>query len=144
MAKDQDDLFEVRVGKPRADRGRGATPRALRSFEGQIMHAVAKAGGDPRRIGKGCRSAAKGKARNGRFNARGRGAKVIRTLPRDTGWSFNKATGMRMRMRRVVVKARFVKLKGPRSRAGYRANATSSSSSMRKWTSNASPGWIGT
>jgi type IV secretory pathway VirD2 relaxase len=91
----------------------------MRSFERQIMHAVAKAGGDPRRIGKGRLSAAKGKARNGRFNARGRGAKVMRTLPRDTGWSFDKATGMRMRMRRVVVKARFVKLKGPGSRASY-------------------------
>ena len=73
------------------------------------MHAVAKAGGDPRRIGKGRLSPAKGKARNGRFNARGRGAKVMRSLPRDTGWSFDTATGMRMRMRRrrggLVVKA---------------------------------------
>jgi type IV secretory pathway VirD2 relaxase len=119
MAKDQDDLFEVRVGKPRADRGDGSTRRAARSFERQIMHAVAKAGGDPRRIGKGRLPASKGKARNGRFNARGRGAKVMRTLARDTGWSFDKATGMRMRMRRVVVKARFVKLKGPGSRASY-------------------------
>jgi len=93
MAKDQDDLFEVRVGRPRADRGDSSTRRAARSFERQIMHAVAKAGGDPRRIGKGRLSAAKGKARNGRFNARGRGAKVMRTLPRDTGWSFNNATG---------------------------------------------------
>ena len=119
MANDQDDLFELRVGRPRADRGDSSTRRATRSFERQVMHAVAKAGGDPRRIGKGRLSPAKGKARNGRFNARGRGAKVMRTLPRDMGWSFDTATGMRMRMRRVVLKARFVKLKGPGSRASY-------------------------
>ena len=58
-------------------------------------------------------------ARNGRYNAHGRGAKVMRSLPRDTGWKFHAASGQRMRMRRVVVKARYVKLKGVQSRAGY-------------------------
>ena len=121
MADDQGDLFRIRVGKPRSDgeRSARATRRAARSFERQIMQAVAKAGGDPKRIGRSRSTGGKSGPKNGRYNARGRGAKVMRTLPRETGWKFDAGTGQRMRMRRVVVKARFVKLKGPGSRAGY-------------------------
>ena len=50
---------------------------------------------------------------------RGRGAKGDADLTRDTGWKFDRASGQRVRMRRVIVKARYVKLKGPQSRAGY-------------------------
>ena len=118
MARDQDDLFEVKIAPPKAERGRvsGRAARRALSFERQVIAAVARAGGDPRRIGK----PRNGKtARNGRYNAHGRGAKVMRTLPRDTGWKFDAHSGQRMRMRRVVVKARYVKLKGVQSRAGY-------------------------
>ncbi len=83
------------------------------------MNAVARAGGDPRRIGKSSPAGSKTKPRNGRFNAHGRGAKVVRTLPRDNGWKFDASSGQRLRMRRVIVKARVVKLKGPGSRASY-------------------------
>lgn len=76
---------------------------------------MAKAGGDPKRVGK----AGGTRPKNGRYNARGRGAKIVRTFPRENGWKFEAGTGARTRMRRVVVKARFVKLKGPGSRAGY-------------------------
>ena len=79
------------------------------------MRAVGKAGGDPKRFG----SRGGNGPRTGRYNARGRGAKVMRTLQRNTGWKFDAATGQRMRMRRVIVKARYVKIKGPQSRAGY-------------------------
>jgi len=43
----------------------------------------------------------------------------MRTLQRDTSWKFDSASGQRARMRRVIVKARYVKFKGPQSRAGY-------------------------
>ena len=91
----------------------------MRSFERQIMQAVAKAGGDPKRIGKPRYGGGKAKARNGRFNAHGRGAKAVRTSPRDNGWKFNDSSAQRMRMRRVIVKVRVVKLRGPESRASY-------------------------
>jgi hypothetical protein len=45
------------------------------------MNAVARAGGDPKRVGKPRPASSKAKPRNGRFNAHGRGAKVVRTLP---------------------------------------------------------------
>ena len=116
MATDDKD-FRVKPGRPRADKsGRGA--RKALSFERRVMVAVAKAGGDPKRIGKGLGGGKKG-ARNGRYNAHGRGAKVMRSLPRDPGWKFDHASGQRLRMRRVIVKARYVKLKGPASRASY-------------------------
>ncbi len=117
MPNDQDDLFEIRVGKPRAERSSRSGKRAALSFQRQVLNAVAKAGGNPKRIGK---TPAHGtRPKSGRFNARGRGAKIVRTFPRDNGWKFDAGTGTRMRMRRVVVKARFVKLKGPGSRAAY-------------------------
>lgn len=83
------------------------------------MNAMVRAGGDPKRTGKPHPASGKAKPRNGRFNAHGRGAKVVRTLPRDNGWKFDASSGQRMRMRRVIVKARVVKLKGPGSRASY-------------------------
>ena len=116
MAKDEND-FRVRLGKPRADRG-GRGARKASSFERQVMVAVAKAGGDPKRIGKAPRGGGKA-PRNGRYNAHGRGAKVMRSLPRDPGWKFDHTSGQRMRMRRVIVKARYVKLRGSQSRASY-------------------------
>lgn len=117
MSDDQYDLFEPKMGKPRADTGRSA--RHVSSFHRQVMQAVAKAGGDPRRLAKGPSARADGKPRTGRFNARGRGAKIVKTFPTDNSWKFDASSRLRMRMRRVVVKARVVRLKGPQSRAGY-------------------------
>ena len=119
MPNDRDDLFEIRVGKPRAERGSRSGKRAALSFERLVMNAIAKAGGDPRRLGKVQRASGKARPKTGRFNARGRGAKIVRTFPRDNGWKFDAGSGTRMRRRRVVVKARFVKFKGPSSRAAY-------------------------
>ena len=49
---------------------------------------------------------------SGRFNARGRGAKIAAVLPRGSGWSVDRGTGLKVRPRRVAVKARVVKLAG--------------------------------
>ncbi|MER9477727.1 DUF3363 domain-containing protein, partial [Mesorhizobium sp. M0520] len=49
---------------------------------------------------------------SGRFNARGRGGKLAAELPRDGGGWKQDGNGVRFRSRRVVVKARVVKLPG--------------------------------
>ena len=71
MAAGDPDDFRIRLGRSR-NRGTRINRRA-RSFLGQVKVAVRKAGGDPNRIdelsGRG----------SGRFNARGRGAKVVAT-----------------------------------------------------------------
>lgn len=115
MARDDDTGFEPRVGRSRP-RGSGHGRKPV-SFLQRITREVTRAGGDPRRIGlaKGVRS---GGARTGRFNARGRGARVVATFPRQSGWSRPEG-GMRFRARRVIVKARVVKLRGGKSRAAY-------------------------
>jgi type IV secretory pathway VirD2 relaxase len=114
MSRDDENDFEPRLGRIGNRRERG--PRPPPSFRQQVMRAVARAGGDPRRIGStgGTRV---GGARSGRFNARGRGAKLAATFPRESGWSFDREAGMRFRSRRVTVKARVVKMRGQQSQA---------------------------
>ncbi len=56
--------------------------------------------------------------RSGRFNARGRGAKVAASIPRDGGGWSRDGSGVRFRARRVVVKARVVKLNRQGARGG--------------------------
>ena len=107
MARDEDS-FRIRPGKVR-DRGGarlrpgriGGPRRRPTSFLGEVQQAIRRAGGDPNRLpGSGGRS--------GRFNARGRGAKVVASFARGgEGWSQN-GSGVRFRARRVVVKARVV------------------------------------
>jgi type IV secretory pathway VirD2 relaxase len=81
------------------------------------MQAVTKAGGDPRRVGIPVARASAPSKTNGRFNARGRGARIVAGFPRDSGWQFDAGTGMRFRARRVVVKARVVKMRGSDNQA---------------------------
>ena len=94
MAADDTDDFRIRVGRSRS-RGTRVDRRA-RSFVGQVNIAVRKAGGDPNRIagvaGKG----------SGRFNARGRGAKVVGGFPKDGGGWSRYGSGIGSRSRRVV------------------------------------------
>jgi hypothetical protein len=117
MASDDDD-FRIRMGR---SRGRGTrVSRRARSFVGQVNIAVRKAGGDPNRIagvaGKG----------SGRFNERGRGAKIVAGFPRERdGWSKD-ANGTRFRSRRVVVKARVVKLNPQRGARGPKMRGVAS------------------
>jgi len=115
MSRDDDIDFTPRVGRPRARSGNPV--RRPQSFTQQVMQAVAKAGGDPRRIAKPGGARARAPTKTGRFNARGRGAKFAATIPRDSGWKFDSDTGMRFRARRVIVKARVVKMRGSDSQA---------------------------
>lgn len=115
MTDEDGDTFNVRPGAPRS-RGSSGKPRL--TFRRQLEMAIRKAGGDPRRIG---RPAARG---SGRFNARGRGAKVVATFPKEgSGWKSH--DGMRFRSRRVIVKARVVKLNTQRAGRGGRGFGTS-------------------
>ncbi len=105
MAQDND-LFELIIGRPRSGGGEVVASRA------SILRGVARAGGNPRRLQSAVPVAAKQAPRTGRFNARGRGAKIAASLPRHSGWSIQHGTGLRVRSRRVTVKARIVKLAG--------------------------------
>ena len=84
MARDESENFRVRPGRFRSG-GTHINPRT-QPFLKQIHIAVRKAGGDPSRIGAGAQSGGRRKGgSSGRFNARGRGAKVVASLPREGG-----------------------------------------------------------
>jgi len=110
MTRDDSENFRIRPGRSR-NRGARINPRT-QPFLKQVQIAVRKAGGDPRRIGSGARSGGgREGGRTGRFNARGRGAKVVASFApqgADGGWQRDSAG--RFRARRVVVKARVVRL----------------------------------
>lgn len=87
--------------------------KPAQSFVTSVQIAVRRAGGDTGRIGKTSASGERTRKANGRFNARGRGAGVAASLPRQpSDWQRDGAG--RFRVRRVVVKARVVKLNTPR------------------------------
>jgi len=102
-----DDRFEPRVGRSRRDSARA--PRA-RDMRGRVLEQVARRGGNLRDGGP--KLAGTQTPSSGRFNARGRGAKIAAVLPRGSGWSFDRGSGLKVRPRRVAVKARVVKLAG--------------------------------
>ncbi|MER8388341.1 DUF3363 domain-containing protein [Mesorhizobium sp. M1380] len=105
MADRDSDRFQVRAGRMR--HGAPINSRTL-PFVRQVEIAIRKQGGNPNRLG-GSGRAGKG---SGRFNARGRGGKVAAALPKDGGGWKQDSNGARFRSRRVVVKARVVKLPG--------------------------------
>jgi type IV secretory pathway VirD2 relaxase len=110
VANGDSDRFQVRTGRTRRSRA-PVNPRTL-PFVRQVEIAIRKQGGNPYRIGA---SAGKG---SGRFNARGRGGKVAAGLPKvGSGWRQD-GNGIRFRSRRVVVKARVVKLPGRTKASG--------------------------
>jgi type IV secretory pathway VirD2 relaxase len=123
MAKDDQDDFRIRPGRVRGTRTR-VNPRDL-PFIRQVELAVRKQGGNPNRIGRAAPAGAgrKGEGSSGtsrgtgRFNARGRGAKVLAGLLRNGGGWQRDSIG-RFCARRVVVKAQFVKF---RSQGGSRS-----------------------
>lgn len=102
MADRDDDSFRIKPGRLKS-RGARANLHS-KPFLTQVKIAVRKAGGNPDRIG--------GESGNGggRFNARGRGAKLAPFFPKDGGGWTRDGGGTRFRSRRVVVKARVVKL----------------------------------
>jgi hypothetical protein len=110
MARDESEQFRVRPGRSRSS-GARISPRT-QPFAKQLEIAIRKARGDPRWIslGPGSGSAREG-GRTGRFNARGRGAKVVALLHREGGQGdWQRDSAGRFRARRVVVKARVVRL----------------------------------
>lgn len=106
MAQD-DDQFELKLGRMRSTKAR----RSARSLQSQIIGRIGRAGGDVRRVGAKSASAKP----SGRFNARGRGARLGLRLGDPSGWSVDRTSGMRVRARRVMVKARVVKLAGAKA-----------------------------
>lgn len=111
MAQDGD-RFEPRLGRSRRDMVRA--PTTLRTA---LMGRIARAGGNPRRLPSALpqvptQSAPSSSPSPGRFNARGRGAKIAATFPRGSGWSLDRQSGARVRPRRATVKVRIVKAKG--------------------------------
>jgi hypothetical protein len=116
MVTDQSDDFHVRPGGVRSGGTRINSRGNVRSqpFLKQVQVAVRRAGGDPNRIGR--EGAGREGRISGRFNARGRGAKLVPLFLReghDGGWQQDSSG--RFRSRRVAVKARIVKL-NPRGR----------------------------
>ena len=93
------------------------------SFVKQVEFAVRKAGGNPNRIG--WRGEWPEREGSGRFNARGRGAKVVASFPKDGG-GWQRDSAGRFRSRRVVVKARVVKLNPQRGSRGPKMRGTTS------------------
>ena len=109
MAQDED-RFEPRLGRSRRD-----TVRAPTTLRTALMGRVARAGGNPRRLPSALPRVPAQPAPSsspGRFNARGRGAKIAASFPRGSGWSFDRQSGARVRPRRVTVKVRIVKANG--------------------------------
>jgi type IV secretory pathway VirD2 relaxase len=104
-----DDRFEPRLGRSRRDTVRAPTLRTA------LMSRVARAGGNPRRLPSAVPGASAQRVPSsspGRFNARGRGAKIAAGFPRGSGWSFDRQSGARVRPRRATVKVRIVKATG--------------------------------
>jgi type IV secretory pathway VirD2 relaxase len=126
MARDDSENFRVRPGRSRS--GGARVNGRTQPFLKQVQIAVRKAGGDPRRIGSGARSSgAREGGKTGRFNARGRGAKAVASFARqggNGGWQRDSAG--RFRARRVVVKARVVRLNLQRGARGPKMRATMS------------------
>lgn len=120
-SKDSDD-FRIRPGRPRS-RGTRVRSRNL-SFVQEVQAAVRKAGGNPNRIGRaGGLGAGRKGGGGGRFNAHGRGARALASFPRDSGGWQRDSIG-RFRSRRVVVKARVVKLAAQRGSRGPKMRGT--------------------
>jgi type IV secretory pathway VirD2 relaxase len=112
MSKDESRDFRPHLGKPSGQR-----PKGPRTTTALILRSVAEQGGDLRRLLHPRRE----RKPSGRFNARGRGRKAAAALEGHGGWEFYADTsdsgGMRFRARRVIVKARVIKLKGVESQA---------------------------
>jgi type IV secretory pathway VirD2 relaxase len=125
MAGNDADDFRIKPGRSRTQRTR------VRShdlpFLQQVKAAVRKAGGNPNRIGRGSGSAGSRKGEGGgRFNAHGRGARVVASFPRDGGEWSRDGKGARFRSRRVVVKARVVKFNPQRGSRGPKMRGAAS------------------
>ena len=112
---DDENRFEPRLGRPGKGRGRAGRQRSLQS---QLIGRIARSGGDWRRASSSFSPA----RQSGRFNARGRGSKFSGAMAAPSGWSVDRISGMRVRARRVMVKARVVKLSGAKAASAVQAH----------------------
>jgi type IV secretory pathway VirD2 relaxase len=103
---DEDTTFEPRFGRMRSGKGRAGAQRALQSL---LICRIARGGGDWRSL------SSRPARQSGRFNARGRGGRLSVAVAKRSGWSMDRISGMRVRARRVMVKARVVKLAGAKA-----------------------------
>jgi type IV secretory pathway VirD2 relaxase len=103
----EENRFEPQLGRIRSGKG----DRSSRSLQSLLIGRIARGGGDWRTASFSSRSG----RQSGRFNARGRGAKLSRVGAGSSGWSVDRISGMRVRARRVMVKARVVKLSGAKA-----------------------------
>jgi type IV secretory pathway VirD2 relaxase len=111
---DDENRFEPRLGRMRSAKGR----RSARSFHGQVIERLARAGVNPRKpLGIGGAAPS-----SGRCNARGRGGISAGRFGSSSGWSRDPLSGMRVRARRVTVKARVVKLAGSKATSAAAAH----------------------
>jgi type IV secretory pathway VirD2 relaxase len=113
MAEDEN-RFEPRLGRMRNPKGR---PSA-RTLQGLLIERLARAGVSARKMP----SVGREPPRSGRFNARGRGGQLAERVGKGSGWSRDPLSGMRVRARRVTVKARVVKLRGSKAVAAAAAH----------------------
>lgn len=110
---DEEDRFEPRLGRMRGGKGRASAQRSLQSL---LIGRIARGGGDWRSLSSGPTR------QSGRFNAHGRGAKFSAGFASSSGWSVDRISGGRVRARRVVVKARLVKLAGGKAAGAAQAH----------------------
>lgn len=104
---DDENRFEPHLGRMRSAKGR----RSVRSLQGLLIERLARTGDKPRTLP----AIGKELPRSGRFNARGRGSLIAGRVSQGSGWSRDPLSGMRVRARRVTVKARVVKLGGSKA-----------------------------
>ncbi|HTU10991.1 MAG TPA: DUF3363 domain-containing protein [Allosphingosinicella sp.] len=96
----------------------GKTGKAgRRALQSLLIARIARGGGDFRRVGQAVSPRA-----SGRFNSRGRGARSPARFAHVSGWSIDPASGMSVRARRVMVKARVVKLTGAKAQGAAAAH----------------------
>jgi relaxase-like protein len=103
---DEETRFEPRLGPMRSGKGRAGARRALQSL---LIARIARGGGDWRSL------SSQPTRQSGRFNSSGRGRKFSGAIAGSSGWSVDRISGMRVRARRVMVKARIVKLFGAKA-----------------------------
>src|ERR1700736_607146 len=114
MTRDQDE-FAPQLGRSRAPSA-GARPL---SFSRQVNRAIGLARTGSPRVGRSFKGRPGDREKTGRFNRRGRGAKIVQMLSSAGSWTLARKLDTRLHPRRVVVKARVVQLRGPRSGAAY-------------------------
>src|SRR5438270_1515613 len=110
---DEETMFEPRLGRMRRGKGRAGAQRSLQSL---LIARIARGGDDWSSL------SSRPARQSGRFNSRGRGGRSSAAVAKSYGWSMDRIAGMRVRARRVMVKARVVKLAGAKASSSVTAH----------------------